>query len=154
MLLGHAAKIGQKTRACRAIDKVRPCTRQQGGAFVDLVKRVGADNKCFGTRTHYRLGKGEQCLAGAADRQHLAVGFQFSETEASLQPAGNRLAQFRNAHGRRVVRKSAQVAAYLFQHERGRRMPWFTYGKGDGRLLRRRLNTAEQLAQPFEGVGL
>ena len=91
---------------------VRLGAGEQGCAFVDLVERIGADHQAPGFAVDHRLGKGEQRLASAVDRQHMAGGIQPAgrHAEAALAPGGDGFAQRRNAQGGGVHGQLVEVA--------------------------------------------
>ncbi|MNF75148.1 hypothetical protein D3C84_572040 [compost metagenome] len=135
---------------------VRGGTGEQGGAFVDLVEGVGADHQGVGATVDHRLGKGEQRLAGAVDRQHMLgrVEPAGGHAEAALAPAGNGLAQGRQADGGRVDGELVEVVGQRLGDEVRRAVLGLADGQGDRLLVSRRLGAGQQGAQLFERVGL
>jgi len=135
---------------------VRRGAGQQGCAFVDLVERVGADHQAIVAALDHGLGEGEQRLAGAVHRQHVArrVDPAGRHVEAALAPGANRLAQGRDAQGGGVHGHLVEVGAQRFGHEAGRAVLGLADGQGDGALARVGRDGAQQLAQFLERVGL
>jgi len=129
---------------------------QQGGAFVDLVERVGADHQAVIGTVDHSLGESEQRLTGAIDRQDVAVGVEPAgrHAEAALAPVADGLAQHRQAEGARVHRQLVEVVGHGLGDERRRFMLRFTDRQGNGAFVRRRLHSAQQGAQFLERVGL
>ncbi len=94
--------------------------RQKRRPFVDLIEGVGADHKALRVAGDQRLGKGEQRLAGAVDRNNVAADIQAagSQRKALGQPVGNALTQFGLALGSRIDRCLVEVVGQCLQYER------------------------------------
>src|SRR6185503_13923246 len=86
-LEGHAVVQEQGLRA-----------REQRGALVDLIERVGADDARLASgRVDYRLAEGKQRLASAVYRQHLSDRIQRGQGIAAHGPSRDCLAQLGGA---------------------------------------------------------
>ncbi|MCY1432471.1 hypothetical protein D9M71_484710 [compost metagenome] len=135
---------------------MRGGTGEQGGAFVDLVERVGADHQAIGATVDHGLGEGEQCFTGAIDRQYVFVGIQPAtwHTKTTLAPAGDGLTQGWQANGGRVHGHLLEVVGQGLGDERRRFMLGLTDRQGNGAFVGGRLDAAEQGAKFLERVGL
>ena len=69
----HRVEVREKARLGRAGQVTGFGPGQQGGPLVDLVERVGHQHQGGAVAVHHRLGEGEQRLAGAVERQDLAL---------------------------------------------------------------------------------
>ncbi len=143
------AVLGQR------VEEARLGAGQVGGAFVDLVEGVGADDQRHVTAAgvDHRLGKGEKCLSGAVDRKNLAFRVEF-QSVAALAPGSDGLAQRRNALRRRIVGQALEATRERFHDETGRRVLRLADRQLDLVILRVRRDAGKQGAQLFEGVGM
>src|SRR5690606_41937722 len=84
---------------------------EQGGALIDLIKRVWAHNQAAALTVENRLHERKQRLAGAADREHVSSRSKPAgrHPEATCAPSANGLAQRGNAECRRVARQVRTV---------------------------------------------
>ncbi|MNP09644.1 hypothetical protein D3C76_1017580 [compost metagenome] len=131
-------------------------TGEEGGAFVDLIERIGADHQSVVAAIDHGLGEGEQCFTGAVDRQHVArrVEPACRHAEAALAPVSDGFAQGRDAQGGWVDRHLLEIGRQRLGDEAWRAMFRLADRQGDGAFVGGGLHAAEQRAQFLERVGL
>ena len=98
--------VGQVARRA-AVGKADFAATQQGGTFVNLIKRIRANHHAgiVCNRVEYHLGEGKQCLAAAQHGQDFRFRIQLQAVIAACQPTGACLAQFGQARGQRIFGK-------------------------------------------------
>ena len=135
------------------IDVIRRRAGQQRGAFVDLIERIGNDDRRAGAAgIDDRLRKREQRLAAAEHRQHLRCRVERDQSMTSLEPLCDRLAQRGGACRCGIIRESLRACRKRVEQQPGRRMARLTDRQADGRLLRIRHHACEKRSQTFERI--
>ena len=143
--------------ACRIGGRVeRRGSGQQGGSFVDLVERIGADHHGVGIGIDHGLCKGEQGLARAVDAQNLPERVDLHSI-APLQPLCAAGAQGRFAGSGRVGGQPGHAHGSLAQGfgDEGRGgVPGLADAEADGAQGGIGDDVGKQCAQTLEGVRL
>ncbi|EKY03492.1 hypothetical protein HMPREF9120_02695 [Neisseria sp. oral taxon 020 str. F0370] len=152
---GNGIPVGQKARR-GAVGKIDFAAAEEGGAFVNLVKRVGADDNlpivCGGVE--HGLDEGKEGFAAAEHGQDFAFGVETQAVVAAFQPAGAGLAQLGQACGERVLGKFCGRGGECVGNQGGRGVLGFADLQHDGFEVRGRGDALHGFAQAGEGVGL
>ncbi|MNY14005.1 hypothetical protein D3C86_1471660 [compost metagenome] len=152
----HGVEIRVEAVFVQAWQVMRLGPGEERRAFVDLVERVRADHQRVIATVDYGLGEGEQRLAGAVDRQHVArrIDPAFGDIEATFAPGGDGFAQGRDAEGGRVYGHLIEIAGQRFGDEAWRAVFRLANGQCNRAFVRVGRDAAEQGTEFFERVGL
>ena len=125
-------------------------------ALIDLVERVGANDKRAGTFASVDddLGNGKQRLARAVDRQYLAGWIDILKTLAIDKPVADGRTQIIGARGGWVVSQAVDSLGYSTAENLGRRVLGLPDVKLNWSVQCRRNNALEKASKPFEGIRL
>ncbi len=90
---GYRVQVRQEAVLGTGVEEIRFGPGEQSGPLIDLIERVGGEHQRIACAVHHRLGKGEQCLASAGYRQHMAFSIHrvCRKAEPGSQPIGDRL---------------------------------------------------------------
>ena len=93
---GHRIPAMRKSRILVGVHAERLRAGEKRSTFVDLIERIGNDDRRTGTAAvDHRLRECEQRFAAAENRQHFRDGIERAQRVATREPSGDRLAQAR-----------------------------------------------------------
>ena len=151
---GNAAPIGLEVRGS-AVGKRGFRPGQERGAFVNLIKRIGAYHHGLFllVAAQCRLYEGKQGFAAAQHGQDFAVWIE-REAIAALQEAGAGLTQFGQACGLRIGIEARQGGGERIGNHGGGRVFGLADLQRHGHNALGRIHALHSFTQAGEGVGL
>ena len=150
-LVVDRVEVGQEPLLLAQRQRQRSCVREEGSALVDRVAGVGvSDGIASSVRVDHREREREDRLLAPQRRDDLRVGIE-RRTEAPRHPGGDRLAQLREPHGRRVAHPVAEAVDERLADLRVGRLPRVAHAEVD-HVDPARLDPACGLVQPHERI--